>query len=206
MFVAVEGIEGSGKSTLLADLAERLRSDGHDVVVTREPGGTPAGDAIREIFLNRSIAIAPLTESMLVNAARVQHLRDVVRPALGAGKIVLCDRFTDSTLAYQGYGRGADLESLRAVCAIATGGLDPDLVLVLDVPVSAARARLRARSATMDRIEAEDDAFHERVRRGFLELAAGSPRHRVLDALQPPQRLAQEALHLIDERLRARTS
>jgi dTMP kinase len=102
MFVVIEGIEGSGKSTLLLGLEERLRSDGLDPLVTREPGGTATGEAIREIFLNRSVAIAPLTEAFLVNAARAQHVTDVIRPALGAGRIVLCDRFTDSTLAYYG--------------------------------------------------------------------------------------------------------
>ena len=205
MFVVIEGIEGSGKSTLLAELAQRLRSGGHDVVVTREPGGTAAGDAIRKIFLNTSIAIAPLTESFLVNAARAQHMSEVIRPALTCGRIVLCDRFTDSTLAYQGYGRGLDLESLRTACTIATGGIEPDLVLLLDLPVEAAWTRLHERSRTLDRIEREDDDFHERVRRGFLALAEDSLRHRVLDATLPPERLAEEALREVHARRNAPT-
>ena len=192
MFVVVEGIEGSGKSTLLSALAERLRGEGRDVLVTREPGGTPAGDAMREIFLNRAITIAPLAESLLVNAARAQHAIEVIRPGLSAGRIVLCDRFTDSTLAYQGYGRGLDLESLREMNRIAAAGLAPELVLVLDLPVDVARSRMRERAAT-DRIEGEDDGFHERVRKGFLELAR-SPRHRVLDATLPAEQLLEEAL------------
>jgi dTMP kinase len=195
MFVVIEGIEGSGKSTLLSALAERLRAEGLDVVETREPGGTPVGNAVREIFLNREISISPVTESMLVNAARAQHVSEVIRPALDAGRVVLCDRFTDSTLAYQGYGRGLELDSLRSLCTIAAGRLEPDVVLLLDLPVVAARARLEKRAASMDRIESEDDGFHERVRVGFLALADGSPRHRVLDAMLPPDALLNEALH-----------
>jgi dTMP kinase len=206
VFVVIEGIEGSGKSTLLSALAAALRSDGHEVVVTREPGGTPLGDAVREIFLNRSISIAPLTESLLVNAARAQHVAEVIQPALEAGRVVLCDRFTDSTLAYQGYGRGLDLESLRSVCAIAAGGLEPGLTLLLDAPVNVVRARLRERSAVVDRIESEDDGFLERVRSGFLALTRASSRHRVIEATLPPERVLEEALQAVRAGLGARVS
>ncbi|HEY1976553.1 MAG TPA: dTMP kinase [Candidatus Baltobacteraceae bacterium] len=180
MFVTIEGIEGSGKSTLLAGLSERLR--GRQLVVTREPGGTPLGDKIRSIFLDRAIAIDALTEAMLVNAARSAHVIDVIAPALAGGKLVLCDRFVDSTLAYQGYGRGLDLPMLRELCAIATAGLEPDVTLLLDLPVAVSRERTRARHPELDRMESEDDGFHERVRHGFLELARGSNRYLVLDA------------------------
>jgi dTMP kinase len=171
MFVVVEGIEGSGKSTLVAGLAARLQLDGYDVVVTREPGGTAVGNAVREIFLSRSFTIEPLTEALLVNSARAQHVAEVIRPALAARRVVVCDRFTDSTLAYQGYGRECDLELLRLLCNAATGAVEPDLVLLVDLPVKLARARLRGRAETLDRIESERDAFHERVRQGYLELA-----------------------------------
>lgn len=180
MFVTIEGIEGSGKSTLLAGLSERLRS--RKPVVTREPGGTPLGDKIRALFLDRSIAIDALTEAMLVNAARSAHVAEVVRPALAAGKVVLCDRFVDSTMAYQGYGRGLDLTMLRELCDIATGGLEPHVTVLLDLPVAVSRERTRARHPELDRMESEDDGFHERVRQGFLELARGSKRYVVLDA------------------------
>lgn len=200
MFVVVEGIEGSGKSTLVATLAQTLRADGRDVVVTREPGGTPLGNAIREIFLDRGVTIVPLAEAMLVNAARAQHVAEVIRPALDAGKIVICDRFTDSTLAYQGYGRGVDLDALRKLCDAATGGLEPDLVLVLDVPVSVARERLGARARAADRIESESDQFHERVRDGFLE-AAKARGHRVLDGMLSEERLSKEAMAVVRKRL-----
>jgi dTMP kinase len=193
MFVVVEGIEGSGKSTLVAGLGARLKAENKNVVVTREPGGTRLGDSVRRIFLDRSLTIEPLAEAFLVNAARAQHVEEVIRPTLAADGIVVCDRFTDSTLAYQGYGRGMDLELLRALCDFAAGGLQPDVVLLVDLPVDAARARLRDRAGAPDRIENEDDAFHERVRRGFLELAR-HPRHRVLDGSLPPERLLDDAL------------
>jgi dTMP kinase len=204
MFIVIEGIEGSGKTTLIAGLAEHLEAAGHAVAVTREPGGTPAGDAIREIFLDRAIAMAPLTEALLVNAARAEHVGRVIRPLLDDGRIVLCDRFIDSTLAYQGYGRGIDLNELRAICATAADGVEPDLVLVIDVPVSVARARLRDRSKAADRIESEDDWFHERVRRAFLEIAGESLRHVILDGTAPPQHVLREALTAVRERLRTR--
>lgn len=193
MFVVVEGIEGSGKSTLVAGLGARLQADGKRVAITREPGGTRLGDAVRNVFLDRRLSVEPLAEAFLVNAARAQHVEEVIRPALSSDAIVLCDRFTDSTLAYQGYGRGMDLDLLRALCDFAAGGVAPDAVLLVDLPVAAARARLRERSGAPDRIEIEDDAFHERVRQGFLELARG-PRHRVLDGALPPDRLVEDAL------------
>jgi dTMP kinase len=192
MFVDIEGIESSGKTTLLKGLVQRLSIEGRDAVVTREPGGTATGDAIRTIFLDRTLLIEPLTEVFLVNAARAQHVAEIVRPALSAGRLVLCDRFTDSTLAYQGYGRGLELDSLRRLCAEATGALEPDLVLLLDLPVDVARGRLDERAYDADRIEREDAAFHERVRKGFLELAR-SPSHRVLDATLPREALLDAA-------------
>jgi dTMP kinase len=204
MFVVVEGIEGSGKSTLVASLAERLRADGYDVTSTREPGGTPLGNSIREMFLNRAATIAPLAEAMLVNAARAQHVADVIRPALVAGRLVICDRFTDSTLAYQGYGRGVDSVALRSLCDVATEGLEPHLVLVLDIPIVVARERLDTRAHATDRIENESDEFHERVRGGFLALAANSPYHRVLDGTLPAKRLLEEALAVVRKRLELR--
>jgi dTMP kinase len=180
VFITVEGIEGSGKSTLVFGIAERFRKEGRDVVTTREPGGTPVGDAIRAIFLDRNLTVDPLTEAFLVNAARAQHVADVIRPALAAGRTVLCDRFTDSTLAYQGYGRGLDLTMLRALCDAAAGELNPNLTLLVDLPVPLARSRIEARSGNLDRIESQDDAFHQRVRMGFLALAQ-RPHYRILD-------------------------
>ncbi len=200
MFVTVEGIEGSGKSTLLAGLSKRLR-DGRPVIVTREPGGTPLGDKVRSIFLDRSIAIDALTEALLVNAARSAHVGEIIRPALTEGKLVVCDRFVDSTLAYQGYGRGLDLIMLREICRVATGGLEPELTLLLDVSLEESRRRTRARQPELDRMESEDDGFHERVRRGFLELAHASKRHLVLDGSLDSVSLIDRAAAAIEQRL-----
>lgn len=193
MFLTVEGIEGSGKSTLIERLAKRFREKGNDVVTTREPGGTPAGDAIRAIFLDQNLSVDPLTEAFLVNAARAQHVADVIRPALESGQTVLCDRFTDSTLAYQGYGRGLDLQMLRDLCKAATGNLQPDFTLLIDLPVALARTRMKA---DPDRIERQDDAFHQRVRMGFLALAQ-LPHHRILDGTLAEGDLLEQAWNCI---------
>ncbi len=196
VFVVVEGIEGSGKSTLLAALAARMRSEGDDPFVTREPGGTPIGDAVRALFLDGAVSIAPLTEALLVNAARAQHVSDAIRPALDAGRPVLCDRFVDSTLAYQGYGRGLSVPFLRDLCNAATGGLAPDVTLLVDVPVDVSRARTLSRAREADRLESEDDAFHERVRLGYLELATLSG-HCVLDGTLTAERVLEGALQAL---------
>ena len=194
MFITVEGIEGCGKSTLLAGLSDRLRERGGEIIVTREPGGTAIGDAVRETFLKPGLKPAALTEAFLINAARAQHVVELIAPALSRGATVLCDRFTDSTLAYQGYGRGVDLALLRDLCTIATGGLSPGLTIVLDIPVAVSRERVRARHALLDRMESEDDAFHVRVRDGFLTLARDGGRYRVLDGTRSPEDLVAAAL------------
>jgi dTMP kinase len=196
MFIVIEGIESSGKTTLLKRLLERFAIAGRDVLSTREPGGTAMGDAVRTIFLDRTLEINPLSEALLANASRAQHVAQVLRPALDAGQAVLCDRFTDSTLAYQGYGRGLDLDALRKLCDYAADGVQPDLVLLLDLPVDSVRKRLEERAYGEDRIEREDDGFHQRVRRGYLELAK-TPRHRIIDATQPAQSVADTAWNYI---------
>ncbi|HEY8322256.1 MAG TPA: dTMP kinase [Candidatus Baltobacteraceae bacterium] len=203
MFVTLEGIEGSGKSTLLAGMLERMRAGGLDVLATREPGGTPVGDAIRAVVLNPGLHVEPLTEALLMNASRAAHVLEVVRPALAAGKIVLCDRYYDSTLAYQGYGRGLDLAMLRGLCAAATGGLDPDLTLVLDVSPEVSRRRVESRPDANDRLDNETLAFFTRARAGFLELAMREPRMRVLDGTEPVDALIDEAMALLTQALAA---
>jgi dTMP kinase len=196
MFIVIEGIESSGKTTLLKGLIERFAVEGREVLATREPGGTAMGDAVRTIFLDRTLEIGALSEALLANASRAQHVAQVLRPALEEGQTVLCDRFTDSTLAYQGYGRGLDLDGLRKLCEYAADGVQPDLVLLLDLPVEAVRKRLEERAYGEDRIEREDDGFHERVRRGFLELAK-APRHHIIDATLPVQSVADAAWNYI---------
>jgi dTMP kinase len=199
LFVTFEGIEGSGKSTHLRLLANALRSAGHDVVETREPGGTTLGQALREMLLAPSdMPPEPLAELLLYCADRAQHVAQVIRPALAAGQVVLCDRFSDSTLAYQGYARSLDLGTVRALDAAARGGVEPDLTFLLDCPPDAGLARARARSGSSDRFEQEALAFHESVQRGFHALAAAMPaRYRIIDTVPPAAQVA--------ERIRAET-
>lgn len=193
-FITLEGPEGAGKSTQLPQLAAWLEQQGFDVVPTRNPGGTPIGAQIRHVLLDAANrAMVPTAELMLYAADRAQHVAEVVEPALAAGCVVLCDRFGDSTLAYQGYGRGLDHELIRRLNAMATGGLVPDLTLLLDLPVDAGLARV-ARSRETDRLETEAIAFHERLRAGYLAIAKSEPgRVVVVDATREPAAV-QEAL------------
>lgn len=180
-FITLEGIDGAGKSSHVAWLAERLRRAGREVVVTREPGGTPLGEKLRELLLREPMD--PATEALLVFAARQAHLAQVVTPALARGAWVLSDRFTDATFAYQGGGRGLAAEKLRILEIWVQDGLQPDLTLYFDLPVSTGQARLGQAAGARDRFEQEDAAFHERVRRTYLERAREFPeRFRVIDA------------------------
>lgn len=183
-FVTLEGGEGAGKSTLVAGLAERAHARGTSVVICREPGGTPLGERLREALFGLESAPSALAELLTFSAARAELVVTVIRPALEAGALVLCDRFTDSTVAYQGYGRGLDLDTIRLVNTAATGGLVPDLTLLLDLDPATGRARGAAGGT--DYLEREALAFHERVRAGFLALAAAEPaRWYVINAMQP---------------------
>ncbi len=202
MFVTFEGIEGSGKSTLIEQVRQRSGVLGVPVVTTREPGGTPVGDAVRAVFLDPAMQIDPIAEAFLVNASRAQLVADVIRPALRREAVVLCDRFFDATVAYQGFGRGLDVEILIELCLAATQSLAPDLTFLLDLPVAAAFERLRVRHADSgvgaDRMEREDGEFHERVRQGYLTLAKRFSRFVVLDAQRAPEKLSLEVLDHIE--------
>jgi len=190
LFVSFEGGEGSGKTTQLKALLAHLRSAGRDVVETRDPGGTPIGKQIRSLLLDREHAgMAPAAELLLYAASRAQLVHEVIRPALSRGQIVLCDRFADSTVAYQGYGRGLDLDLIARLNALATAGLRPDLTFLLDldpaVGLQRATRRVTERQEPHDRIEGEGLAFHQRVREGYRAIAAAEPdRVIVLDALR----------------------
>ena len=199
MLVTFEGIEAAGKSTLIASLAHDLTTRGDTVLVTKEPGGTPLGDSLRAVFLDPAFQVDPIAEVMLLNASRAQHVADVVAPALKLGRIVLCDRFFDSTIAYQGYGRGLDIEALLQICLVATHRIAPDLTFVIDIPVEVSAERVRARGGA-DRLEREGTAFHTRVRDGYLALARRFPRMIVLDGTLPPAALAASALDEIEHR------
>ncbi|SCZ59130.1 dTMP kinase [Thiohalomonas denitrificans] len=182
-FITLEGSEGSGKSTNLAYIRQRLEESGVDVVVTREPGGTPLGESIRDLLLDhRNSDMGTDTELLLMFAARAQHLHERILPALDAGRWVLCDRFTDATYAYQGAGRGVPEERIATLEAFVQAGLQPDLTLYLDVPVEVGLARAGARSEP-DRFEREAVAFFERVREGYRHRASADPeRFRIIDA------------------------
>lgn len=209
MFISFEGIEGSGKSTALTLLAQELERRGYDVLRTREPGGCGLGRALRPILLDaRTRSLNMRAELYLFLADRAQHVAEVIRPALEAGQIVLCDRYTDSTLAYQGYGRGLDPEKLRRINEMATGGLVPDLTLLMDLPVGLGleRAGLRnQRQGTVlseGRFDAESMDFHERVRQGYLALAAEEPqRIACIDAEQRPEDVLLQGLSAVEDYL-----
>ena len=205
MFITFEGIEGSGKTTQIHLLVDWLRKRSSQVLVTREPGGTDIGEQIRTILLNPlNTAMTPEAEILLFSAARAQIVREVIRPHLDQGWIVICDRFADSTLAYQGYGHGLPLEDLRRITAFATGGLWPDLTIYLDLDVETGLQRKAATPEEWNRMEAKEVAFHQRVREGYRALAAAEP-HRwlVLDASQPveviQERIRERVASLLDE-------
>ena len=194
MFISFEGIEASGKSTLMSAVDHALRARGHETLLTREPGGTPAGDAVRNIFLDTDVSLSGVTEMLLINASRAQLVGEVIRPALARGVTVLCDRYVHSTLAYQGYGRGVPLETVRFVCDAATGGLAADLTLLVDISCETSRERLLSRGNGHDRVERERDEFHRRVREGYLELAKRDARVVVLDGERESDRVVQAAM------------
>jgi dTMP kinase len=193
-FIVFEGSEGSGKSSQIRLLAVTLTGQGFGVCVTREPGGTAIGEQIRTMVLgNGSTGIAAETEALLMTAARAQHVREIIRPALNRGEIVLCDRFSDSTLAYQGGGRGLSLSELEALQKFATQGLRPDLRLLLDLPVEAGLARRRADDDTINRLDREANEFHRRVRACYLSLAkADTQGWVVIDATRDPRAVAKD--------------
>ncbi len=173
MFITLEGGEGVGKSTQAKLLADRLAIEGYPVLRTREPGGSPGAEALRELLLYRAGGWAPLTETLLHFAARAEHVAFTLRPALAAGMVAVCDRFTDSTIAYQGYGQGADQASIGQLAGLI--GLRPDLTLILYLARDDAKRRLAGRSVPRDRYEALDEDFHERVAQGYRRIAATEP-------------------------------
>lgn len=210
LFITLEGGEGSGKSTLLSSLAKQLRQNGHDVVTTREPGGSKLGETIRHLLLHRTedLKIGAKAELLLFLAARAQHIEELIKPSLEEGKIVLCDRFNDSTVAYQGAARGLDLQETANLCRLVCGKIEPQLTLFLDVDPREGLHRTKhlakeqSKSGEFDRIESEQIEFHEKVRQAFKHIAKlESKRVHCIDANKSQEAVLQEALNVIDSLL-----
>jgi dTMP kinase len=204
-FITVEGGEGAGKSTQVPLLLGALRRAGIDALATREPGGSPGAEAIRRLLLEgEGERWDALGETLLLYAARRDHVARLIEPALARGSWVVCDRFSDSTVAYQGYGRGLSLADVNLLHRLTLGGFAPDLTLILDLPVETGLARIAARPGMADRFERLDPAFHERLRQGFLAIAAGAPARCVLiDAAAEPQMVHRKILAAVAQRLGA---
>ncbi|HVN29266.1 MAG TPA: dTMP kinase [Candidatus Binataceae bacterium] len=208
-FITLEGVEGSGKTTQAATLADALRNEGRAVIVTHEPGDTRAGEAIRKIFLDPEISLDIASELLLVLADRAQHVREKLRPGVEAGNVVISDRYSDSTVAYQGYGRGFDLPLLRQLNQLATAGMIPDLTIVLDCPaevgIARTRERVKGKPHKFDRFESEMLEFHRRVREGFLAAAKEEPeRVRIIDSQQSYETVTAEILAAVHQLIEAR--
>ena len=205
LFITLEGPEGSGKSTHAPRLAEHLRSSGRDVLLTREPGGTSIGDQIRAILNDHAnAAMQPIAETLLFCASRAQLASQMLRPHLARGGTVVCDRFSDSTIAYQGYGHGLNREMLSAICDFASGGLKPDLTLLLDLPVETGLARRRRGSGDWNRLDALEVEFHRRVRKGYLELAKQEPARWIrIDAEKGEEDVWRQILEAVESRIAA---
>jgi dTMP kinase len=199
--LAVEGTEGAGKSTLVAGLAGRLRGMGVEPLVVREPGGTPAAEAIRGIFLDPTHPLEPVSELYLILAARADLVARVLRPALSAGRAIIADRYSLSTEAYQGSGRGLDLGLVRQANLAATGGLSADLTFVLDLPPEVGLGRIRRAGQALDRIELADDGFHRRVAEAFRQATGPGVVH--LDATRPAEQVLQTAWQVLGSRYQA---
>lgn len=203
MFITLEGPEGSGKSTQIRRLAERLEAMGYPVITTREPGGTPIGDQIRQVLVRmENKELHPRTEILLFLAARAQLVEQLIKPALQDGKIILCDRYGDSTLAYQGYGHGLDLEILRYMLDFATDNLKPDLTILLDLDVRTGLTRKKAEDE-WNRLDAYEVLFHEHVREGYLNLAREEPeRWRIVDAAQGMDAVQEDLFRIVLDALK----
>lgn len=209
LFITLEGVEGSGKTTQAAILGDTLRREGRRVTVTHEPGGTRAGEAIRSIFLDPAVSLDVAAELLLVLADRAQHVREKLKPAIAAGEIVISDRYSDSTIAYQGYARGFDLKLLDDLNRLASDSMKPDLTLVLDLQIETGleRTRARVKGATRgpDRFEGQAQDFHRRVRQGFLEIARAEPdRVIVIDAARPLEQVQANILNAVSALIKRR--
>lgn len=195
LFVVFEGADGTGKSTQVAAVSEALCAAGHEVVVTREPGGSTVAETLRDIILDPAHEIDPMTETLMFAAARADHLHKTIRPALAAAKIVISDRFVGSSIAYQAAGRGVSQDTVTEINRYATGDVTPDVTVVLDLDEAVAGPRRQGRGTLVDRMESAPDGFQQAVRASFLAQAEASPdRHLVIDATQPAETITQQVL------------
>jgi dTMP kinase len=203
VLITLEGVEGSGKTTQMMRLERWLRRQGRKVEQTREPDGTRLGVAVRALFKRRGVQPKPLVEVFLFMAARQQHVAEKIRPWLDRGRVVLCDRYADATVAYQGYGRGVDLDLIRELNARATSGIMPDLTLLFDLDPAEGMRRVRTRDRRLDNFEREKLAFHRRVRQGYLEILRAEPKRvRLVRAGEPPDTIETEVRAIVEEFLR----
>lgn len=205
MFITFEGPDGSGKTTQLKKLVPVLEAAGLDVIRTREPGGTDIGDQIRSVIMNmKNKSMHPRAEILLFCASRAQLVEELIRPSLAAGKIILCDRYADSTMAYQGYGHGLDRQILTQLLDFATGGLKPDLTLLFDIPAETGLRRRLSNHEEWNRMDDYALKFHERVRKGYLEMAAAEPdRWVVINADRDPEDIHKEVVSVLMGRLKS---
>ncbi len=199
-FIVFEGPEGAGKSTQIKHLVNALREENLDIVQTREPGGTPAADAIRTVILDPALTISPLTEFLLYSASRAQHVEEVIKPALEENKVVVCDRFFGASVAYQGYGRGLELEFIYELTNRVTQGITPDLVLLLDIDPKIGLERI-AQRGQKDRLELADISFHQKVREGFLAQARENKNWVIINAQQDEAKVKNDIWQTIQNRL-----
>lgn len=203
VLITLEGVEGSGKTTQMMRLERRLRQQGRRVEHTREPEGTRLGVEVRRLFERPGVEPRPLVEVFLFMAARQQHVAEKIRPWLEQGRVVLCDRYADATIAYQGYGRGVDPDLIRELNARATSGVMPDLTLLFDLDPAAGLRRNRAKGRRLDRFEREALAFHRKVRHGYLEILRAEPKRvRLIRAAEPPDVVADEVRAIVEELFR----
>lgn len=191
-FITFDGIDGAGKTTQINRLAEQLRKAGKTVYITREPGGTALSEKIRELLLSTENRMSPTTELLLMFAARAEHVEAVLRPKVENGEWVICSRFSDATMAYQGYARGVNLDKIKTIAEVVHGDFNPDLSLFLDLPAEVAAARRIERGEAVDRFEAEDIAFMKAVRQGYLSIAKAQPKRcKVIDATENIEQMAK---------------
>jgi dTMP kinase len=203
MFITFEGPEGSGKSSIIPKLSKFLIESGFDVLMTREPGGTAIGDEIRNTLLNlKNQEMHPVTETLLFQASRAQHVNQVIKPALAEGKVILCDRYADSTMAYQGYGHQRDLKTITQIISYATSNLKPDLTILLDLEVEQGLKRRSGDSANWNRLDAKELAFHKRVRAGYLQMVSDEPeRWVVVDASRELKEVLEDVKKIAFQKL-----